>query len=331
MRRRRFLGLIGGAATWPVAARGEQTAKPARVGFLITAPIASPEFQAVVDPFRKSLQEIGYVEGRNLITEYRSADGYQERFPRLAMELVRLNVDVIVAASTPHARAAMQATRTIPIVVPVMGDPIADGFVDSLARPGRNLTGLTSLGPELTSKRLELLKSALPRLARLAVLWQPDAFSASTTRQMLDATSATARQLGVDVHLVPVPGAEHLESAFSAAIADKAEAVYVFQSSMLFTERRRIIALLEKHRLPAMCPASEYARLGALMAYGANVADLFRRSAVFVDKILKGGSPADLPVEQPTTFELVVNLNTASALGIKIPYELLTRADEVIE
>ncbi len=277
------------------------------------------------------MSEVGYVEGRNLIIEYRSADGKQERFPNLANDLVRLNVDLILAASTPHARAAQQATRTIPIVVPVMGDPVADGLVASLARPGGNITGMTSLGPELTAKRLDLLKVALPDLTRVAILWHPGAFSESTTSNMLNATAAAARTLRMEVPLLRVDGADQLDSAFSAMTSEPPGGLLIFPSSMFFTEGRRIVDLVVKHQLPSMFPAREYAELGGLMAYGTNIADLFRRSAVYVDKILKGAKPADLPVEQPTKFELVINLKTAKTLGLTVPPTLLSRADEVIE
>ena len=224
---------------------------------------------------------MGYVEGRNLIIEYRSADGKQARFPSLAHDLVRLNVNLILAASTPHARAAQQATRTIPIVVAVMGDPVADGLVASLARPGGNITGMTSLGPELTAKRLDLLKVALPRLTRVAILWHPGAFSEATTSNMLNAAAAAARTLRMEAPLVRVDRADQLDSAFSAMMSEQPGALFTIPSSMFFTERRRIVDLATKHQLPTMFNAREYAELGGLMAYGADVADLFRRSATY--------------------------------------------------
>jgi putative ABC transport system substrate-binding protein len=332
MDRRTFITTIGlSVLAKPLAARAQQPTKTARIGFLITAPIESPEFRATVDPFRRGLRDLGYVEGRNLVIEYRSADGKQERFPSLANDLVRLNVDLILAGSTPHARAAQQATRTIPIVVPVMGDPVADGLVASLARPGANLTGSTFLGPELVPKRLELLKQTLPKASRVAALWHPSAFGEQTMRNMLEETEAAARRLGVQLQLVRVGAPGELDRAFSTLTTGRADALVVFPSAMLFTERRRIVALTTKHRLPAMFNAREYAELGGLMAYGANVADLFRRAATSVDKILKGAKPADLPIEQPTKFELVINLKTAKALGLTIPPSLLQRADQVIE
>jgi putative ABC transport system substrate-binding protein len=274
---------------------------------------------------------LGYVENRDLVIEYRSADGNQTRFPGLANDLVQLNVDLILAASTPHARAAQQATRRIPIVVPAMGDPVGDGLVASLARPGGNITGMTNLASELTAKRLDLLKVALPGLTRVAILWHPGAFSEATTSTMLNAAAAAARTLRMEAPLVPADGADQLDSAFSALTREHPGALLIFPGSMFFTERRRIVNFVVKHRLPTMFGAREYAELGGLMAYGANLADLFRRSATYVDRILKGAKPGDLPVEQPTKFELVINLKTAKALGLTIPPPVLARADEVIQ
>ena len=212
-----------------------------------------------------------------------------------------------------------------------MGDPVADGLVASLARPGGNVTGLTFLGPELVPKRLELLKQALPKISRVAALWHPGAYSEHTTRDMVKATEAAARTLGVQLQLVEVRGPNELDRMFPTMIRERAEALLVFPSAMLFTERRRIVDLVVKHQLPTMFNAREYAELGGLMAYGTNVADLFRLSATYVDRILKGANPADLPIEQPTKFELVINLKTAKALGLTIPPSLLLRADQVIE
>ena len=332
MDRRAFITTIGlTVLAEPIAARAQQPTKMARIGFLVTASTGSPEFTATVDPFRRGLRDLGYVEGRDLIIEYRSADGNQARFPSLASDLVRLNVDLILAGSTPHARAAQRATRTIPIVVAVMGDPVADGLVASLARPGGNITGLTNLGPELTAKRMDLLKVALPGLTRVAVLWHPGALSEATTSTMLNAAAAAARTLRMEAPLVRVDGADQLDSAFSAVTREHPGALLIFQSSMFFTERRRIVNFVVKHQLPTMFGAREYAELGGLMAYGANIADLFRRSATYVDRILKGANPAHLPIEQPATFELVINLKAAKALGLTIPPAVLARADEVIE
>ncbi len=315
----------------PLAARAQQPAKVPRVGFLVTAPFDTPEFRQARDPFLHGMRELGYVEGQNFRVEYRSAEGKQERFVSLAMDLVRMNVDLIVAAGTPHARAAQQATQTIPIVVAVMADPVADGLVASLARPGGNITGSTALGAELTPKRLDLLKQTLPGLSRVAVLWHPGAFSERTASETWKATEAAAAHLHLHLRQVGVPGADSIDSAFDTIARERSEALLVTQSTMFFTERRRIADLVAKHRLPSIFNAREYAALGGLMAYGANTADRFRYSATYVVKILQGAKPADLPVEQPTTFELVINGKAAAALGIIIPPILLAQADEVIE
>ena len=271
------------------------------------------------------------MEGQNIVVEYRAADGKIERLPGLASDLARLKVDLIVATGTPLARAAQQATTTIPIVSAVMGDPVGDGLVASLARPGGNITGLTFLGPELVPKRLELLKQAVPRVSRVAGLWHPGAFGERTNRDMLKETEAAARTLGVQLQLVAVRGPDELDGAFSTMTRARADALIVFPSTMLFSERRRIVDLAAKHRLPSMAMAREFVGLGGLIAYGASIPDLIRRGVTYVDKILKGAKPADLPVEQPTKFELVINLKTAKALGLTIPQSLLLRADEVIK
>ena len=285
----------------------------------------------VLDAFRQGLRERGYVEGQNIVIEYRAADGKIERFPGLATELIRLKVDLIVAGNTPAARAVQQATTTIPLVVAAMGDPVGDGLVASLARPGGNITGSTFLGPELVPKRLEMLKAALPTVSRVAALWHPGAYSGRTMRDMLKETEAAARTLGVQLQLVEVRGPDEFDHAFSTMTRERAGALIVFPSPMLFGERRRIVDLAAKHRLPSMAVAREFVELGGLIAYGASINDLFRRAATYVDKILKGVKPADLPVEQPTKFELVINLKTAKALELTIPQSLLLRADEVIQ
>jgi ABC-type uncharacterized transport system substrate-binding protein len=277
------------------------------------------------------LQERGYVEGQNIVIEFRAANGEIERFPALAGELVRLKVDVILAPNTPGARAAQKVTTTMPIVVPVMGDPVRDGLVASLARPGGNITGLTFLGPELVPKRLTLLKQALPTVSRVAALWHPRAYGERTMSDMMNEAEAAARSMGVDLRLVAVQGADEFERAFSTIDGERADALIVFPSPMLFVERRRIVELAAKHRLPSMAMGREFVELGGLMSYGASIADLNRRSATYIDKILKGAKPGDLPVEQPTKFELLVNLKTARELGLTIPREFLLLADEVIE
>ena len=277
------------------------------------------------------MSELGHVEGRNIVIEYRSAEGRIERFPALAAELVRLKVDLIVAGSTADALAAKQATTTIPIVVITMHDPVKDGLVASLARPGTNVTGSTFLGPELVAKRLELLKKAVPGVSRVAALWHPGAHGERTRQDMMNEAEGAARRLGVQLQLVKVGAPHDLESAFSAMTRGRADALIVLPSAMLFGERRRTVDLAAKHRLPAAYNAREYVDLGGLMAYGASISDLRRRAAIYVDKILKGARPADMPVEQPTKYELVINLKTAAVLGLTIPQSVLAITDEVIK
>jgi len=314
----------------PPPAGTEPVAKVARIGVLVPGAAASPETKRAVEAFRRGLGEHGHQEGRTLLVEYRAADSKLERLPGLATELVRLKVDLIVAMTTPGARAAQGATATIPVVGSNMGDPVRDGLVASLGRPGGNVTGTTFLGPELVPKRLALLKEALPRASRVAVLWHAGAFSEPTMRDMRAEADASARALGLPLRFVEVRDAAELDRAFAAIARERADAVFLFPSAMLFTERRRLAALAATHRLPLLGNASEYAQAGALLAYGASVQDGHRRAAAYVDKILKGARPADLPVEQPTTFDLAINLKTARALGLTIAPAVLARADEVI-
>jgi putative ABC transport system substrate-binding protein len=335
--RRRFLTGVA-IALAPIGAKAaaqeykaQQPAKIPRIGYLVIGSPESPETRAVLAAFRQGLREHGYVEGQNIVIEYRAAEGKIERLPGLAIELVSLKVDLIVAGSTPVARAAQQATKTIPIVASVMGDPVGDGLVASLARPGGNITGLTFLGPELVPKRIDLLKQTLPKVSRVAILWHPGAFSERTNQDMLKGAEAAARTLGVQLQLAEVGGPDELDRAFSTMTKERAEALVQFPSTMLFNERKRIVDLAAKRRLPSMFGAREFVELGGLISYGASITDLIRRSAAHVDKILKGARPADLPVEQPTKFELVINLKTAKALGLTIPPSLLQRADEVIQ
>jgi putative ABC transport system substrate-binding protein len=332
MRRREFIKLVGGAAAaWPLSVNAQPSAKIPRIGLMVTGSLQSPEARVQLDAFRQGLRQLGYTEGRNIAIEYRGADGRIERFPNLAAELVRLEVDLIFAANTRAALAARQATSTIPIVSAVMGDPVEDGLVASLAQPGGNVTGLTLLAPELTAKRMQLLKDALPNVSRVAALWHPGAYGERTMDDMLKATESAARTLGVQLQLIEVRAAGELERAFSTMMKERAEALFLFPTPMLFLARRRIIELAATNRLPSVSQAREFVELGGLIAYGANINDLFRRSTVYVDKILKGAKPADLPVEQPTRFELVINLKTAKTLGIDLPLGLMIRADEMIE
>ena len=332
MDRRTFIGTVaGGVFAAPFAADAQQPAKGARIGQLDFGSLESPEVRVLHDAFRQGLRERGYVEGQNIVIEARGADGENERLPGLATELVRLKVDLIVAVSTPVTRAVQQATTTIPIIAIAMGDPVADKLVASLARPGGNITGSTFLGPQLVPKRLALLKEALPTISRVTVLWHPGAFGERTMSNMMNETEVAARTLGLQLRLIGVNGPEEFDRAFSTMTRERADAVILFPSPMLFVERRRIVDLAAKHRLPLMSMGRELVELGGLMSYGASITDLSRRAATYVDKILKGTRPADLPVEQPTKFELVINVKNAKALGITIPQSLLLRAEEVIQ
>jgi putative ABC transport system substrate-binding protein len=331
MRRREFISALVAASVRPLAARAEQLKKVPRIGFLATGSLESPEARAILDAFYQGLREHGYIDGENVIVEVRAADSKIERFPALASELVGLNLHLIVASNSVAGRAVQQATTTIPIVIPVMGDPIGDGLVAGLARPGGNITGLTFLGPQLVPKRLALLKEALPKATRVAALWHPGAYGTRTMNDMMGEAEGAAQTLGLQLRLIPVPGPDELDKAFSAIAGERADALVVFPSPMLFAERKRIVDLAAKLRLPVISMGKEFVQLGGLMSYGADITDSFRLSGAYVDKVLKGAKPADLPVEQPTKFELFINLKTARALGIDIPATLLARADQVIE
>ena len=326
--RRAFLAGAAALLAAPLAAETQQADKVARIGYLGTRRGVSPHLP---EAFRQGLRDLGYVEGRNVVIEYRNSEGKNERLPALAAELVALKVDVILAAATPHALAAKQATRTIPIVFAATGDAVADGLVASLARPGGNITGLSFFTPELVGKRLELLKQTVPGVSRVAVLWNPGGLGESTEKDVLKRAEVAARAIGVQLHFVEARGPADFDRVFSDMIRARAGALTVLTSAMLFEERKRLVDLVAKNRLPAVYPWREFVDAGGLMAYGPDLADLFRRAATYVDKILKGAKPGDLPVEQPTKFELVINLKTAKALGLTIPPSLLQRADQVIE
>jgi putative ABC transport system substrate-binding protein len=330
MDRRIFMAMLtGGIVVAPFAAEAQQAAKVARIGFLWFNVAPNPHLP---EAFLQGLRDLGYVEGRNVVIEYRDAEGKSERLPALAAELVALKVDVIVAPSTPAALAAKQATRTLPIVFTGATDPVTDGLVTTLARPGGNVTGLsTTTAPEILGKRLELLKQAVPGVTRVAVLWQPGSQGERTNKDMLKGAEVAARALGVRLQVVEVRGPAEFERAFSDMTRARAGALTPVGGSPFFNERRRLVDLAAKNRLPAVYSNREFVDAGGLMAYGANIADLFRRAATYVDKILRGAKPADLPVEQPTKFEFVINLKTAKALGLTIPPSLLLRADEVIQ
>jgi ABC-type uncharacterized transport system substrate-binding protein len=331
MQRRDFIAVLGLAVAWPLVGQAQQPKKVALIGYLATGSLEAPETRASFEAFRQGMRELGYVDGENVVIEVRAADSKMERFPALANELIGLKVDIIIALNSLSGRAAKQATSTIPIVVPVMGDPVEDGLVASLARPGGNVTGLTFLGPQLVPKRLALLKEALPSASRVAVLWHPRAYGERTMDDMVAETEAAGRALGLQLQFVAVQGADELDHAFSTMGAARVDAVMVFPSPMLFNERTRIVDLARKLRLPLISQGKEFVELGGLMSYGADITGFIRRGASYVDKILKGASPAELPVEQPTKFGLSINLRTAKEIGIDIPATLLARADQVIE
>jgi len=319
MRRREFITLIGGAAAWPLAARAQQVAKIPRVG--VIDPTANS------DPFRQGLRDLGYIEGRNIAIEYRSAEGRPERLVAAATELTRLPVDIIVAFGSPATEAAKQATTTIPIVMAGIGDPVRAGFVASLAHPGGNITGNTILA-ELAAKRLQLLKLAVPTVSRVAFLWNPDNPSHAAN---LDEWKAAAPALGVEMLFVAVRSSDEFDSAFVAMMRERPDAFTMTADALHHLHIGWIIDFLARNRLPGIYQVREDVVAGGLMSYGASLPDLVRRAAGYVHKILQGTRPADLPVEQPTKFDLSVNLKTAKALGLTIPEPFLLLADEVIE
>jgi len=328
VQRRQWLIAAGALLAKPLGADAQQAAKVARIGYLSPNRAATPH---VRDAFLQGLRDVGYVEGRNVAIEYRDAEGKVERLPTLAAELVALKVDVIVTEnSTLAARVAKQATTTIPIVFTSVGDAVESGLVISLARPGGNVTGLSNLGPELVGKRLELLKQAVPGLDRVAVLWLPGALGERTDKDMLAGADVAARALGVQLQFVEARSADEFARAFSDMSSARAGALTVLPSNRFLREHRRLVELAAEKRLPAVYTSREFVDTGGLMSYGANSADLHRRAATYVDKILKGAKPGDLPVEQPTKFEMVINLKTAKTLGLTIPQSLLLSA-EVIE
>ena len=317
------LGLLAA----PLAAEAQPAGKVPRIGILPPSPISASVERW--DAFRQGLRSLGYVEGQNIVLVFPSVEvTSSERLADAAAELVRLKVDVIVTATTVGARAAGVATKTIPIVMAVVNDPVAAGLVVSLARPGGNITGQSLISPELGGKRLQLLKEVVPGLSRIAVLSYPTNLTIATQLRELE---AAARALGVQLQVLEVRDARDFERAFDAATRGGAGAVLTLDDPLPYTYRTRIAELAAKSRLPTVSGLTGFAEAGGLMVYGPNVPDLWRRAATYVDKILKGAKPADLPVEQPTKFELVINLKTAKALGLKIPQSVLVRADEVIQ
>jgi putative ABC transport system substrate-binding protein len=308
----------------PLVGAAQPPGKVARIGVLSSVPAGSPR----ADAFRQGLRERGWVEGQNAAIEWRWAQGRPERYPDLAAEVVRLKVDAIVAGSNAAIAAAQKATRTIPVVMVYSTDPVGLGFVSSLARPGGNVTGLTGLATELQAKRLQLLKETVPNASRVAVLWDPTELG---RRAQVGEAEAAARAVGLRPELLEARRPSELDDAIAAAAKEGVSAVLVVPSAMLADYRARVAELAAKSRLPTMCLTREWVEAGCLMSYGTNYPDLHRRAAYFVDRILKGAKPAELPVEQPTKFELVINMKAAKALGLTIPQSLLLRADEVIE
>jgi putative ABC transport system substrate-binding protein len=315
-------------AAWFVA-EAQPARRVSRVGVLLTGSESGSSTH--VGALRQGLREHGYVEGQNIVIEYRYGDGNFDRLPKLAAELVGLDVDLIVTGGTPPTRAAQNATRTIPIVMTVVGDPIALGFIASLARPGGQITGLTQLSTELNAKRLALLKEAFPKVSRMAVLFDTAASVQGVPTPLRD-TRTAARALGVNLVPLELRGPDpDLESAFRTATRERVGALLVVAGPVQELHKKRVADLAAKNRLPAMYAQREYVDVGGLMSYAVSLPDLFRRAATYVDKLLKGAKPADLPVEQPTKFELVINLRSAKALGLTLPPSLLLRADQVIE
>jgi len=329
MKRREFITVFGGTAVaWPIVALAQQPEKLPLIGYL------SPGSSAIGplarhDAFQEGLRELGYVEGKNVAIAYRFANGNFDRLTELAAELVLLKVDVIVSVVTQASLAAKDATSTIPVVMVSVGDPVGSGLVPGLARPGANVTGTSAMAAEVIGKSLQLLKEAVPNLSRLAVLWNPG--NAVFQGQILTATKDAARGLAVELQTFGVRGPDEFDGAFAAMTNGHAGALLVLPDPMLAFHEARIVDLANERSLPSMYGLRDHAAAGGLMAYGPDYAQIYRRAAAYVDKILKGAKPADLPIEQPTKFVFVINLKTAKTLGVEIPPQLLARADEVIE
>jgi putative ABC transport system substrate-binding protein len=306
-------------------AEAQQSAKVARIGYLSGASFSANT--ARIEAFRQALRELGYIEGKNIVIEWRSAEGQLNRLPALADELVRLKVDVIISSASTQTPVAKQATSTIPIVMAQDGDPVAAGFVASLARPGGNITGLSTLTPELSGKQLELLNAIIPKLKRVAV------FGSSNNpgnTQSLKQIELAAGASNVQLQFLNVLGPEDIATVFRAISNRSTDAVLVMAGPVFFSQRKNLAELAIKNRVPAIYPRPEFVEAGGLMTYGVNITDLHRRAAIYVDKILRGAKPADLPIEQPTKFQLVINLKTAKQIGLTIPPNVLARADRVI-
>jgi putative ABC transport system substrate-binding protein len=329
LNRRRFLGTLSvSLLAAPVVVEAQQTATMRRIGLLFPTSLSDPRTARFVEAFRQGLRELGYAEGQNVVIESRFAEGDWNKVSGLVAELVRAKVEVIVTYTTPATQAARHSTTTIPIVVAAVIDPVAAGLVASLAHPGGNITGLSQMVPELVAKQLQVLKELAPKISRVALLGNPsNVGNAPQVRHAQDA----ARALGIRLQPLEARSPSEIESAFAAMTTERAGAMVVLIDSMLIDHRTRIAGLAARHRLPMVSGIREIAEAGGIMSYGPSVADMFRRAAAYVDKILKGAKPGDLPVEQPIMFELVINVRTAKALGLTIPRSLLLRADHVIE
>jgi ABC-type uncharacterized transport system substrate-binding protein len=325
LERREFITLLGGAAGWPLAARAEQPTKVARTGFLGLAPAAA--WAAPIDALRTRLHDLGYVEGKNIVFEWRWAENVNQ-LSELATQLVGMNVDVIFAYSSTEVEAARRATRTIPIVFAVHADPVGLGHVTNLPRPGGNITGLSDLLTDLVAKQLEVLKEAVPLAQRIGILWNP---STPSHARAVKSVETGGEKLGVELRMVAVSTAEEFDGAFSTMTRERVGGFLAVASPLTHLQRAPPAELALKHRLPGIFSRKENVEAGGLMSYGADRTDLYRRSAVYIDKILKGAKPADLPVEQASIYQLVMNLRTAKMLGLEVPPTLLARADEVIE
>ena len=319
-----FWLMVTGVLITALPTDAQQAAKVPRIGYLLAA--GSPE-TARRDAFRQGLCELGYVEGKNIIIEWRAAERKLDRLDELAAELVRLKVDVFVTSGNSVVRAAKRATSTIPIVTALVSDPVENGFVASLARPGGNITGLTSLGAELSGKRMELLKEVVPGLSRLMMFVSS---SSPGNSQTMHQTETVAKAMGVQITYKDIQGVDDIEAAFKAAGKSRPDAVLMLPNAVLLLHRKRVVELAAQTRVPMMYNDREYVQIGGLISYAADAVDLVRRSAIYVDKILKGAKPAELPVEQPTKFEFVINLKTAKQIGLTIPPNVLARADRVI-
>lgn len=313
----------------PLTAAGQQSPRIARIGWMSVGSPTAPALNYEV--FRKAMLELGYLEGQNVVYEPRYTSGKNEVLPELIADLERAGVDVIVAGPFAALRVAKQVTSRIPIVMTPSADPVVAGIVQSIARPGGNVTGITEMAPELTPKRLEMLKQIVPTLSRVAILWQPGSLSEEAFQRMLKDTEASARSLGIQIQVVAAKEVTDFDGAFAAMVKERAEALIVMINPMFNVQRRHIIERADKHRLPAIYEWKEFVQSGGLLSYGADVQDVYRRAAGFVDKILKGAKPADLPVEGPVRFDVAVNVKTAQALGLTIPQSILSQAVAVIK